>query len=54
MDIATAIISVIYHAFVAWVAFILIRNFLRCGRWEREVLYIVVLVPFLLRLLQLK
>ena len=54
MDFATAFISVLYYAFVAWVALIVIRNFVKCTRWERELLYVVVLLPFLLRLLRLK
>jgi len=39
---------------VAFIAFVMIRNLLRSREWEREFLYVIVLIPFLLRLLRLK
>jgi hypothetical protein len=33
---------------------LLVMNFARTRRWQEEVLYVVVLMPFLLRLLRLK
>jgi len=36
------------------VAIVLAANFWRAKTWDREVLYLIVLVPFVLRLLQLK
>jgi len=48
------LITVIYYCVVAYVAVILIWNFLRTKRWQDEVLYVIVLLPFLLRLLRLK
>ena len=48
------IVTVIYYLLVAFIVFIVIRNLIRTRRWETEVLYIVVLVPFLLRLFRLK
>jgi len=36
------------------VAVLLIGNFLKNRKWQDEVLYIIVLIPFLLRLLRLK
>ncbi len=47
-------ISILYHALTALVAFLLIRNFLKSRKWQEEVLYLIVLIPFLLRLLRLK
>ena len=48
------LITVIYYCLVAYVVVILIWNVARTRRWQEEVLYVVVLVPFLLRLFRLK
>ncbi len=48
------IVTLLYYLLTAAVALLLIRNFLKRKDWQEEVLYIVVLVPFLLRLLRLK
>ncbi|MGW8265411.1 MAG: hypothetical protein ACWGSQ_03535 [Longimicrobiales bacterium] len=47
-------ISVLYYALVAFVAALLVWNLVRSRKWEEEVLIVIVLVPFLLRLLGLK
>jgi hypothetical protein len=49
-----AVIGLIYYALIAFVAVLLVMNFARTRRWQEEVLYVVVLMPFLLRLLRLK
>jgi len=49
-----AFISVLYDVLVAFVAFLLIWNFIRSKKWEEEVLLVLVMVPFLLRFLGLK
>ena len=54
MDIATKLITGIYFCLVAYVSAMMIWNLVRAKSWEREVLYIVVLIPFLLRLFWLK
>ncbi len=54
MDIAAGFITGIYFCLVAYVSAIMIWNFVKTRSWEREVLYLVVLVPFLLRLFWLK
>jgi hypothetical protein len=54
MEFATGAITFIYYALVAWVSIVLVRNLIRCRHWEKELLYVVVLLPFLLRLLLLK
>jgi hypothetical protein len=54
MAILQTIITVIYYCLIAYVAVILIWNFAKTQKWEREVLYIIVLIPFLLRLFRLK
>lgn len=48
------IVTAIYYVLVAFIVFIMIRNLIRTKHWETEALYIVVLVPFLLRLFMLK
>ncbi len=54
MDIASKVITGIYLGMVACVSAIIIWNFVRTRSREREILYLVVLVPFLLRLFWLK
>jgi len=48
------IVTVLYYLLTAAIAVLLIRNFLKRKDWQEEVLYIVVLLPFLLRVLRLK
>jgi len=47
-------ITLLYYGLVAFVSVLLIWNLARSKRWERDVLYVIVLVPFILRLLRLK
>jgi hypothetical protein len=54
LGIATHLITIIYYALVAYVSAVLIYNLVRAKSWDRELLYIVVLIPFLLRLFLLK
>ena len=54
MGILMTIITVIYYLLIAAVCLILVTNLIRERKWEKEILYIVVLMPFLLRLLRLK
>ena len=48
------IVTVLYYLLTAYVAVLLVWNFLKRKNWQEEVLYIVVLIPFVLRLLRLK
>ncbi len=54
MDILTTIITLLYYILVGYVVVLLIYNLVKEKSWEREVLYVVVIIPFLLRLLRLK
>ena len=54
MDILSTIITIIYYLMVAYIVIIMVINLLKSKTWENEILYIVVLIPFLLRLLRLK
>jgi hypothetical protein len=49
-----SIITLAYYALTAGAAALLVCNFVKAKSWEREVLYLIVLVPFLLRVLRLK
>lgn len=48
------IITVLYYVLTAYIAVLLVWNFIRRKKWQEEVLYLIVLIPFLLRLLRLK
>jgi len=48
------IISILYYLLTGFIALLLIANLLRSKKWQEEILYILVLMPFLLRLLRLK
>jgi len=54
MVLIQAIVTVLYYALVAYVVVLMIWNLLRTREWKEEVLYVIVLVPFLLRLFRLK
>jgi hypothetical protein len=48
------IITIFYYLLVAFVAVLMVWNLLKSRKWQEEILYIIVLLPFLLRLLRLK
>lgn len=48
------IVTVLYYLMTAYIAVLLVWNFLKRKNWQEEVLYIIVLIPFILRLLRLK
>ena len=48
------IVTILYYLLTAFVAALLVWNFLRRKNWQEEVLYVIVLIPFLLRVLRLK
>jgi hypothetical protein len=54
MTTMQTLITIIYYCVVAYVVVILIWNFIRTRKWQEEVLYVIVLLPFILRLLRLK
>jgi hypothetical protein len=54
MAFAGMAITLIYWGLVAFASSLMIWNLLRTRNWEKEILYIVVLLPFLLRLFWLK
>jgi hypothetical protein len=54
MAVAGWIITILHYCLVAYASAIMIWSFVKEKRWDREVLYVLVLLPFLLRLLRLK
>ena len=48
------LISIIYYAFIAYIVVLIIYNLIKDRDWKKELIYIVILMPFLLRLLMLK
>jgi len=48
------IITWLYYVLVAYVVVLMVWNLLKSRKWQEEVLYVVVLLPFVLRLLRLK
>jgi len=54
MILIQSLVSILYYLLVAYVVILLVWNFIRSRKWDEELLYIIVLVPFLLRLLRLK
>lgn len=47
-------ITVLYYVLTAFVAVLLVWNFIDRKKWQEEVLYVIVLLPFVLRILRLK
>ncbi|MGB9006509.1 MAG: hypothetical protein WCB96_12360 [Candidatus Aminicenantales bacterium] len=47
-------ITILYDLLTALVTFLIVLNFVRAKKWQEEVLYVIILIPFLLRLLRLK
>ena len=48
------IITILYYLLVAFAAGLMIWNLIKSRKWQEEVLYMIVLLPFMLRLLRLK
>jgi len=48
------IITILYYLLIAFVVYLMIDNLLKSRKWQEEALYVIVLIPFLLRLLRLK
>ena len=48
------LISIIYYLFIAYIGVIIILNLIKNRRWSDDILYVIVLLPFLLRLFRLK
>ena len=54
MEILNTIISVAYYILVGFIVILIIYNLVKSKEWKEEILYVVILIPFLLRLFFLK
>lgn len=54
MTLIQSFVSLLYYLLVAYVVVLLVWNFIRSRKWDEELLYVIVLIPFLLRLFRLK
>jgi hypothetical protein len=48
------IITILYYLLTGYISFLIIWNLLKSKKWQEEILYIIILLPFLLRLFRLK
>jgi len=54
MEVLNTIISVVYYLFIAFISVLIVYNLIKTKDWRKEVIYIVILIPFLLRLFMIK
>lgn len=54
MIVLQTTVTILYYVLVGFVSVMLAWNLIRTRDWKEEVLYVIVLVPFLLRLFWLK
>ncbi|MBA7525276.1 hypothetical protein ES705_17427 [subsurface metagenome] len=54
MEFLNTLISVIYYALTGFITILIIYNLVKSKDWKEEILYIIILIPFLLRLFLLK
>ncbi len=47
-------ITILYYILIALIIVLMVANLIKSKKWQDELLYIIVLMPFLLRLLRLK
>ena len=48
------IVTVLYYLLTGYIVFLMVWNLVKSKKWQEEVLYIIVLMPFVLRLFRLK
>lgn len=48
------IITILYYLLTGYIVLLIIWNLLKSKKWQDEILYIIILLPFLLRLFRLK
>ena len=47
-------ITILYYLLTAYIVGLIVWNLIKNKNWQEEILYILVLMPFLLRLFRLK
>jgi hypothetical protein len=50
----SALVTIMYYAMTAYIAVLLAWNFVKRRKWQDEFLYLIILIPFLLRVFRLK
>jgi hypothetical protein len=48
------IVTFLYYVLIGFIAVLILWNLFRSRKWQEELLYVIVLLPFILRLLRLK
>ena len=54
METLNSIISVAYYVLAAFIVILIIYNMIKSKDWKEEILYVIILIPFLLRIFFLK
>jgi hypothetical protein len=54
MSTLTTIITIAYYALLAFIVVLIVYNLVRSKEWKKDIIYLVILIPFLLRLFMLK
>jgi len=54
MGFLQTLITIVYYLLITYVVVILVWNLAKTRKWQSEVLYVIVLLPFVLRLFRLK
>ena len=52
--ILTPIITILYYVLIAFIVVLIIYNMIKTKDWKKEIVYVIILIPFLLRLFMLK
>jgi len=47
-------ITILYYILSAYIAVLIVWNIIRSRKWQEEILYVIILIPFVLRVLGLK
>ena len=48
------VFTFLYYVLIGYVAILIIWNLIKSRKWQDELLYVIILMPFILRLLRLK
>lgn len=48
------IITILYYILAGYIALLIVWNLIKSKKWQDELLYVLILMPFILRLLRLK
>jgi hypothetical protein len=49
-----AVVYALYYVFTAFIAFLCVWNFIKSRNIQEEILYVVLAIPFILRILHIK